>query len=409
MIVRRFLLWARDASAQQRADGARALAASYLDGKLDPADRIEAETAFLALTQDASPLPRLALAEVFASAAQAPRSLVIALAADGGEAAAIMLRLSPRFSDAELVDSAAIGDPATQIAVASRETVSLEVAAALAEIGCVAALAALLANSNAEIMPGSFERMLERSGENPLLREALLARPDLPPSLRQKIAASVSQSLTAFVTGCGWLTAERSERVARDSTERVAIDLAATSDSEDLLQLVNGLRADGRLTPALMLRAMVFAEPALAEASFAVLSGLPLNRVVSLMYERRSSGFASLYRKAQLPAPLMRAFSAAVAALNEFGFQDSRLNKAKLARRILERVISACEHDGASAGGLLALLRRFEADCAREEARHIAETLADDAALTLVIQADPGLLIEHAADHLAWRVSKMAA
>ena len=174
-------------------------------------------------------------------------------------------------------------------------------------------------------------------------------------------------------------------------------------------QLVERLRDDGRLTPALILRAIVFAEPALAEAAFAILAGLPLSRVANLMYDRRGAGFASLYRKAGMPLALMPAFSAAVQAVSELGHQDSKMMKAKLSRRILERVISACEHDGASSGGLLGLLRRFEADCAREEAQHIAETLADDAALMLVIESDPSLLIEHASDQLSWRMAKLAA
>ncbi len=409
MIVRRFLLWARNAPVQQRADATRVLAKAYLGGQMGAADMSECETAFLALTQDPSPLVRRALAEELAGSVQAPRSLVCALVAEGGETAALMLRLSPRLSDAELVDAAAIGDCAAQVAVASRETVSLEVAAALAEIGQQTSLLALLANPNAEILPGSFDRLLGRFGDEPAMREALLAHPDLPPGLRQKIAARVSSSLTAFAVGCGWMTNERADRIARDSTERVAISLAATSDADDLVDLVHSMRDDGRLTPALMLRALVFAEPALAEAAFASLADIPLQRATSLMYDRRAAGFPSLYRRAGMPAELQRAFVAAVAAIAEAGHDHNPLARARTARRILERVISACEHDGASAGGLLALLRRFEADCAREEAQHIAETLADDAALTLVIQADPGLLIEHAHDARDVHLARLAA
>jgi uncharacterized protein (DUF2336 family) len=409
MIVRSFLLWARNAPVQQRADATRVLAKAYLCGQMVAADLSECETAFLALTQDPSPLVRRALAEELACSAQVPRALVCSLVAEGGEPAALMLRLSPRLSDSELVDAAAIGDEAAQIAVASRETVSLEVAAALAEIGQQDSLLALLGNPNAEILPGSFERMLERFGDVAPMREALLVHPDLPPGLRQKIAGHVSSSLTAFAVGCGWMSRERAERIARDSTERVAISIAATSDADDLVDLVHSMREDNRLTPALMLRALVFAEPALAEAAFASLAGIPLQRATSLMYDRRAVGFPSLYRRAGLPAELQRAFSAAVAAIAEAGHDHNALARAQTARRILERVISACEHDGASAGGLLALLRCFEADCAREEAQHIAGTLADDAALMLVIRADPGLLIDHAHDARDVHLAKLAA
>jgi hypothetical protein len=43
---------------------------------------------------------------------------------------------------------------------------------------------------------------------------------------------------------------------------------------------------------------------------------------------------------------------------------------------------------------LLALLRRMDSEAAREEARAMADSLADDAALALLIEADPALLVE---------------
>lgn len=394
MIVRRFLLWARTATAGQRAGGVRILAQAYLAGTMSANDRAEAETAFLALTQDPSPAVRRALAEVLATTAQAPRSLVVALISEPGEIAALVLRNSPRLNDEELIDATAVGDRAAQCAIASREGLGAGVATVLAEIAVQDAIVALIGNHEADLPPGVFERILARFGDVPELREALLDRPDLPADLRHTIAARIAESLAGFVTQCGWLTAERAERLKRDSTERVAVDLAGQGDAIELMALVRRLRQEAKLTPALMLRALVFAEPALAEAAFADLAGLPVERTVALMYDRRCAAFPALYRKARLPDGLQEAFVAAVVALADSGRTTSARARVRQARGILERVIAICERAGSGSGGLLALLRRFEADCARVEAQALADTLADDAALMLVIEADPGLLID---------------
>ena len=57
-------------------------------------------------------------------------------------------------------------------------------------------------------------------------------------------------------------------------------------------------------------------------------------------------------------------------------------------------VLIACERlDGPEVDGLMGLLRRLDAEAAREEARNLADSLADDAALALLVEADPSFLI----------------
>ena len=53
---------------------------------------------------------RRALAEALASAAEAPRHIVLALAADQADVACVVLGRSPVLEEAELIDCAAVGD-----------------------------------------------------------------------------------------------------------------------------------------------------------------------------------------------------------------------------------------------------------------------------------------------------------
>ena len=393
MIVRQFLLWAQTAPAGQRAEAAGALARAYLYSDFSPEDRWEAETAMTALLDDPSPLVRRALAEAFANAKDAPRHLVVALANDQDDVAALVLSRSPVLSDADLVDCAALGGELARTAIALRPRVSVAVAAALAEIAGAASLAALAGNKSAEIPDSAFARMVERHGSHPELREALIARPDLPLPIRQSIAIAVSESLAGFVLNCGWLSPERTQRIVREAREKTTLALSSAAEREDISRLVAHLRRTGQLTPALILRALLSRNLAFAEAAFADLSGLAPARVAGLLRDRRGSGFSALYRKAGLPAGLMPAFEAALMALREHG-EGNPADGAQLSRLAVERALAACRDlPPEEAGRLMALLRRFEAEAARDEARAVASALADEAALAVVMRHAPHALL----------------
>ncbi|WP_029031585.1 DUF2336 domain-containing protein [Salinarimonas rosea] len=384
MIVRRFLLWARTASPGDRAEAVSALARAYLYGDLAHADRRDAETALTAMLDDPSPLVRRALAEAVANAPEAPRHIVVALASDQSGIAALVLARSPLLTDADLVDCAALGDDFVQTAIALRPRLSSAVSAALAEIACPQAVEELLGNPAAGLAPSTFARIHERLGEEPAIREALLARADCPVDVRQTIAVAVAARLERFVVGCGWLSAERGARVVREAREKTTVALSAGAQA-DAMRLVVHLRRSGQLTPAMILRAVLSRAMPFAEAAFADLAEMPAKRVVALLHDPRGAGFPALYRRAKLPAALLPAFEAALSALRE-PEGDRASGGAQLSRRMVERVLSACAALPAEeAGKLLVLLRRYEVEAAREEAREASRAMAEDAALDVAL------------------------
>src|ERR1700690_4025758 len=132
-IVRRFLAWAQSADADARAEAASALARAYLFSDLTAPMRAEATLAMTALLDDSSVPVRRALAEALCRAHEAPRALILALAADEPEAAVPVLQHSPVLTDADLVDCVASGDIVAQTAVARRANLPPRAKAALAE------------------------------------------------------------------------------------------------------------------------------------------------------------------------------------------------------------------------------------------------------------------------------------
>jgi uncharacterized protein (DUF2336 family) len=383
MIVRQFLQWIRHAPPGERAEATSALARAYLHSDLSPDDIAAAEGAMIMLLDDPSPLVRRALADVFATAQEAPLVVVHALANDQPEIAMSILALSPLLQESDLVDLVATAQPAAQAAIASRAMLPRSLAAAIAEVGCAPACLALLENSSADIASFSIDRIVDRFGHLAAIREPLMARADLPMATRQALLAKLSRTLATFVAGRQWLGPEHAEDATREACEKATVALAADTPYEELGHLVQHLRQSGQLTAGMILRALLSGNVVLFEEALAELSDVPIDRVTSYIHDKSISGLNALYRKAGLPDQAYPAFREAIAAMREGVLIGEQGDVARLKRRMVERVLTACMAErGRDLTSLLALLRRFAVEAAREEARMFCDDLvANDHAI----------------------------
>jgi uncharacterized protein (DUF2336 family) len=390
MIMRHFLSWAQTANAAQRAEAAGALARAYLYADLDSSQRREAELTLTSLAEDSSPLVRRALAENLASAVDAPRALVSALACDQSDVASPILSRSPLLSDAELIDCAAIGDVFAQTAIALRARVPSSVCAALAEIGAREASISLAVNPGAEITAFSLCRMVERFGDDGEMREALLSRPWLPATVRNALVNAAAASLSAFVVDCGWLTQARAERLSQEERDKANVVIVADAAEQDgrrgVRELVQHLCASGQLTASLVLRALLSGNRDLFEATLTELSGLREEKVAGLLRDFRGAGFAALYARAGLPEKFLPAFRAALEAQRDHAMAPH--SDARLSLVLIEHVLAACAAiDNGELDRLKALLRRFQREAALEQARLETARLAAQADIPEVMPA----------------------
>ena len=379
MIVRRFVAWSQMVPPGQRAEGVSALALGYLYSHMTPEVRSEAEAALTAVLDDPSPLVRRALAEAFASAVEAPHHCIMALACDQSEIASLVLERSPVLTDPDLVECVAAGSDVAQSAIARRAKLSATVSSALAEKASVGALRALAENLDADVPEFSLRRMLERFGADACLREAMLGRAGLPACVRVDLVCAGASALTSFVRDCGWLNGDRAERLRRDAAERAIMDIAHDTTVENgvegALEIARHLRAAGRLTPALMLRALLSGDRHLFEAALAELSGQPLARAAGFVRLHQGGGFVALYDRARMPAQLLPVFQAALLAQDEAGEPASDA-EARLSRSLIGQVLQDCEAlEDPDLAGVMALLRRFDAEAAQQEAREITRRI----------------------------------
>lgn len=381
MIVRQFINWIKTAPAGERAEATRALARAWLISDLTAEDRAAAEGALLMQLDDASPLVRQAMAEVFARSLQAPAAIVQALSLDQPSVALPILEHSPLLIDADLVDIVATGGSETQCAIARRVKLQASVCAAIAEVGTAEAALELIENPCAELAPFSWDRIVERHGHLAAIRESMLALEDLPAATRLALVAKLSDTLAQFVIARKWLSVDRAQRLASEARDRSTVNIAAASRGEDMSGLVGHLRVSGQLTAGLILRALLSGNLDLFEAALVELSELPRSRVAALLHDRGRAGLYALLKRSVLPESTFAAFQAAIEVSQETGFADSPSGAARLRRRMVERVLTHCETDHHAAEPLLILLRRFATESAREEARMFCEELAAEAAI----------------------------
>src|ERR1700754_4395922 len=381
MIVRQFISWVRTAPAGERAEATRALARAWLISDLTVEDRAAAEGALLMSLDDSSPLVRRAMAEVFARSTEAPGAIVQALSLDQPSVSLPVLEHSPLLIDADLVDIVATGDSEMQCAIARRVNLPASVSAAIAEVGTASAALELIENAYAELPTFSWDRIVERHGHLAAIRESMLVLEDLPAATRAALVARLSDTLAQFVVARNWLGADRAGRITSEARDRSTLNIAARSRGDDMQGLVRHLRATSQLNAGLVLRALLSGNIELFTFALAELSDLPLSRVASLLHDRGGASLHALLKRAGLPESTFAAFRVALEVCHEIGFADSMGTAARLRRKMVDRVLTACESDSEATEALLILLRRFATESAREEARMFCEELIAEGAV----------------------------
>lgn len=373
MIVQQFLQWMETAPTAKRADATHALARAYLFSDVDDDTRNSMEAAMTLVLDDTSPEVRYALAEGLAAGLEAPRHIILTLAADEPEIAALVLSRSPLFIDVELVDIVAGTDEVLQTAIAARPRLSSAVSAALAEVGEQRACLRLIRNEGASVARISFRRMAERFGEDAPMREALLQRSGLPSDVRQMLIRRLSEALGELVVHKSWVDEEKARALTHDACERATVALAAESETRELGALVEHLRVTGQLNTALLLRAVCAGNVALFETALSVLARVPEARVTSLIRSGRAQGLRAIYDKAGLPPMAFDAFVAALDTCRTIAEEGGPKDRYRFTLHMVESVLARYRDitDG-EVNELTAMLRRFAADQARDAARDYA-------------------------------------
>lgn len=377
MIIEQFLNWVDSARTQNRQAAASALARAYLQSELTVDERCAAEAALTVLLDDPSPNVRLALADALSTSHLAPIHIVTALASDQPEVASMVLVRSPLLSDTDLIDRVALGSDEVQCAIALRPQLSATVCAAIAEVGCRQACAAVLQNDGAKIVSMSIRRLVERFGDEAAMRELLLADRRLPADGRHALAVKVGEALRGMALVTALIGPKRADRITREAASRACLDMIDDSPSVEIPALIEHLRLSGEMTTAFVLKVLVHGKIAFFASVLASLSGQEEIRIKAQLAHGRASILGALLKRC--------GFTDAVAGLMLRGLDcwravaNGKLNAGpqEIARMMLQH-FNAAETTPAYAHGnddLVALIRSIYLETIRENGRRHAEAI----------------------------------
>jgi uncharacterized protein (DUF2336 family) len=299
-VVSHFLKWVWTARASERAAAAGALARAYVNSTLPFEDRCAAEAALTLLLDDTSSKVRQSMADALSMSHHAPIQIIAALASDVPEVANLILARSPLLTDADLIDRVATGQKATQEMIADRPSVSMPVAAAIAELGEVEACALLLSNIGADIASLSFRRMAERFGHVPSVREALIADARLPADCRHMLLVKIGEALRTAPLVLALMGAARAERITRDACIKASLTLIEGTKAEEHAALVEHLRLRGDLTTSFLIRTAAHGKIDFFGTSLLVLTRQSEQRIRALLGSGTDVALQALFRSAGL-------------------------------------------------------------------------------------------------------------
>jgi uncharacterized protein (DUF2336 family) len=308
---------------------------------LAEADRAAAEQVVRLLAADTAERVRRALVLTLKTSPLIPRDVALKLARDVDSVALPLIEGSPAFSDEDLIEIVKAGRAARQVAVAGREALSARVTGVLAVFGVEEAVRVACANDNAAFTETGLQRALDRFPTSEAVTAAIAYRSSLPVSVSERLVNLVSAEVRRHLVERHALKLETALKLTAAARERVTVDLVDQAGaSADLPGFCAHLHRSGRLTGALLLRALGRGQMSFLEHALAELAGVPHHRTWLMVHDGGSLGLRAIYDRAGLPGRLFPAFRAGLDAWRSLVSEGLDLDREGFQARMIERFLT---------------------------------------------------------------------
>jgi uncharacterized protein (DUF2336 family) len=327
-----------DPSAASRSDVAARMGPA-LDAKLTDTERALAEQILVLLARDAEVQVRASLAQSIKNSPSVPRKVALKMAQDVEKVSFPILRFSQSLTEEDLLAIVnEIGEPGRE-QVAQRAVVSRRLSATLIELGDEATVTRLMRNQGADIDDDSMGHALDKFGGQQSVTEAMAYRPSIPLSIARRLVALVADEVKQQVLKTQPAAAAEAEAAINLSGGKVLKRLTGEGEGkDDVGTTVLRLHKDGKLTPAVILRALVHGDVVFFEASLAIFAGVPLLSARRLAHDPNPQAFAAIYAKANLPKEELVLFRLALTVAKETAYGGLSFEERK--KKLLERLMT---------------------------------------------------------------------
>ena len=331
----------RGPTEEERAHAAHKICRCIEDADLTQEERTHAESIIAIMAQDAAVLVRRSLAVALKNSPSLPRDIANKLSRDVESIALPVILNSPVLTDSDLVEIVRTCPPAKQVAVASRETISVTVTGAIAQFAVPAAVERALANDNAAFDIEGLDAALERFSGMSQITAAMVRRNELPVAITEKLVTLVTGELFDHLVNNHELPPQIAIDLAVGSRERATLDIVEQAGRQnDVRRFVQQLNLNGRLTPSLLMRGLCLGHIDFIEHAMAELAGVSHHRIWLLIHDSGPLGLKAAFDRAGLPPRLFPSFRAALETYHQIEREGGEQDRLSFRTRMLERTLT---------------------------------------------------------------------
>lgn len=325
----------------KRAIAAQRICRTFRDVKLSEGERRFALKLLGVMADDTAEIVRRALAVTLKNSPDLPKEIAARLVADIDNIAEPVLLNSPVLDENDLIEVLRSKAAGKIIAIAKRPNITGSIVRAVIRYGDSHAVAELAANDTALIDEASAAQMLDIYRDDDLIKEAMIAREDLPLRVAEKLITLVSEDVAVRIVQRHPVSPEVAIDIATRARERATVDFVQQSwISPDIKDLVAHLHEAGRLTVSLVIRAVGCGQMRFAEHALARLSGVSSAKAALMIHDSGPFALKALCARAGLAEPAIKTVRAACSIYRDLELSGVEYDRERFQTLMIERLLT---------------------------------------------------------------------
>ena len=316
---------------------------AYYNGRtITPNGKKLAEDIFRIMVRDVEVKVRQILSDSLKNCRKLPQDVVDAVIHDVDSVAAPFLQYYTDLSNEDLIKILNMPSINKQKAVAGRPNLPNEISEYIVEKCPEEVVGVLISNETAEIHEKTFATILDKYQQSKDIQKRLVYRTELPTSVIEKIANSLSEELKKRLILSHNLPADLASDIIEEVKEKTTLRISEEySSDKQIEELVHQLYASNRLTPSLVFRSICLGDLKFFEYALVYLSNTPILEVRKILFNNSLDFMIrNLLRKAYIPKTMFPAVFSALKIIREIKFDCSRTDRKTFAHKVIERILS---------------------------------------------------------------------
>lgn len=336
MVASHFTQWIEETDIKAKLSAIDRMCSAYLHDEYSLENKRAAESAMMMLLDDPSPDVRQALAARICVSDEVPLFILNRLAQDQIEVAGPVLAYSPYLTENCLIDLIANGTRQHRMFIAQRSDIGPGLAAALIEVSERDVVFELLRNKNAEIVPSSLDKIVERYGFEGRMRSMLLGRRDVTTTMRLKLVEDLCEEFSKNVFVSRLVGVRRAKYITQKSRINARLSIVRDCFENDIEPLAEYLLQSKQITQGFLMSVLCVGNVDFFACAIGKLTRTEPKRIRSTLSIGGQNILLALYKRAGISSDLAPIFADATIQWRQMVDQD----KQKSANQIMANLIS---------------------------------------------------------------------